>query len=542
MRLIQNKWLLSISTAFLLIVAWPRGGFAPLLLIAFIPFFFLDEQLLKSEKKRPSWRAFRWGYFTFFLWNIITTWWIWNSTPFGAIMAILLNTLFQSFVYMAYFATRRALKMRSYGLLLFPLFWIAFEWWHMNWDLSWPWLNLGNGFGAYPKMIQWYEFTGILGGSLWVLLVNILAFFIIKGVHSEVFNVKDRILHIVSFVLVLIIPLTLSYVIFSNYQEKGSPIEVVVVQPNHDPWTEQYGMPQSEILKHVLDLGASKADTATRYIVYPESTLYDDIWVDRIDSTPAILTIKNFLKAYPQTSVVIGSSTYEYYGKEKKTETARTFTDRKEYYDAYNTAICIDTIHPCSYYHKSKLVPGPEKLPFPSLLRPLQDVAFNLGGTVGSLGLMKERKALGAPFQKVKTGVAICYESIYGEFVAGYIKNGAGLLFVITNDGWWGNTAGHRQHLVFSSLRAIETRRDVARSANTGISAFINQKGEITEETPYWQEAVIKKTLHANNEVTFYVQYGDYLGRIAAYASVLLFLGGRVQRVIKKKDLRDLNS
>ncbi|HML86425.1 MAG TPA: hypothetical protein PKE52_14820, partial [Bacteroidales bacterium] len=70
------------------------------------------------------------------------------------------------------YATRRALKMRSYGLLLFPLFWIAFEWWHMNWDLSWPWLNLGNGFGAYPKMIQWYEFTGILGGSLWVLLVN----------------------------------------------------------------------------------------------------------------------------------------------------------------------------------------------------------------------------------------------------------------------------------------------------------------------------------------------------------------------------------
>ncbi|MCE1166710.1 MAG: apolipoprotein N-acyltransferase [Sphingobacteriia bacterium] len=542
MRLLQNKWFLSFSSAILLIAAWPRDGFAPLLLVALIPFFFLDDQLLKSEKKRPAWRAFRWGYFTFFIWNVVTTWWIWNSTPFGAIMAILLNSLFQAFVYMAYFSTRKALRMKAHGLLLFPLFWIAFEWWHMNWDLSWPWLNLGNGFGAYPMLVQWYEYTGILGGSMWVLLVNILAFFTIKGFYKSASNIKDKVLYASSLIVLLIVPIIVSLVIYSRYKEKGSAVEVVVVQPNHDPWTEQYGMPQSEILKHVLELGASKAGPDTRYIVYPESTLYDDIWVDRIDSTPAILSIKNFLRQYPKLSVIIGSSTYEYYGKEKKSETARTFSDRKEYYDAYNTAICIDSQYPSNYYHKSKLVPGPEKLPFPSLLRPLQDVAFNLGGTVGSLGLMKERRAMGSPFQEVKVGVAICYESIYGEFVSGYVKNGAGLIFVITNDGWWGNTAGHRQHLVFSSLRSIETRRDIARSANTGISAFINQKGEILDETPYWKEAVIKQTLHANQEITFYVQYGDYIGRIAGYASVLLFLGGFVQRVIKKKGSLAVNN
>ncbi len=540
MKLLQNKWFLSISSAILLIAAWPRDGFAPLLLVAFMPFFFLDDQLIKCDKKRPAWRAFRWGYFTFFIWNIVTTWWIWNSTPFGAIMAILLNSLFQAFVYMAYFATRKALRMKAHGLLLFPLFWIAFEWWHMNWDLSWPWLNLGNGFGSYPMLVQWYEYTGILGGSMWVLLVNILAFFTIRGFYNSASKIKDRILYTSSLIGLIIIPIISSLVIYSHYKEKGSPVEVVVVQPNHDPWTEQYGMPQSEILKHVLELAASKASAETRYVVYPESTLYDDIWVDRIDSTPAIFSIKNFLRQYPKMSVIIGSSTYEYYGKEKKSETARTFSDRKEYYDAYNTAICIDSQYPSNYYHKSKLVPGPEKLPFPALLRPLQDVAFNLGGTVGSLGLMKERKAMGSPFQDVKVGVAICYESIYGEFVSGYVKNGAGLIFVITNDGWWGNTAGHRQHLVFSSLRSIETRRDIARSANTGISAFINQKGEILEETPYWQEAVIKKTLHANQEITFYVQYGDYIGRIAAYSTLLLFIGGLVQRIIRRKRTPDI--
>ena len=124
----------------------------------------------------------------------------------------------------------------------------------------------------------------------------------------------------------------------------------------------------------------------------------------------------------------------------------------------------------------------------------------------------------------MKVAPVICYESVYGEFLAGYIRKGAQLIFVITNDGWWGDTPGYKQHFTFSQLRAVETRRSVARSANTGTSAFINQRGEASLMTAYWEPAVIRASINANDKITFYVRYGDYIARISAYVSALLLL------------------
>ncbi len=110
-------------------------------------------------------------------------------------------------------------------------------------------------------------------------------------------------------------------------------------------------------------------------------------------------------------------------------------------------------------------------------------------------------------------------ESIYGEYSTEYVRRGGNLFFVITNDGWWGNTAGHKQHLQYARLRSIEARRDLAQSANTGTSAFINQRGDISQQTEWWKPAVIEATLYANDEMTFYVRYGDYIGRAAIFVT-----------------------
>jgi apolipoprotein N-acyltransferase len=118
----------------------------------------------------------------------------------------------------------------------------------------------------------------------------------------------------------------------------------------------------------------------------------------------------------------------------------------------------------------------------------------------------------------------ICYESVYGDFVADYVKNGATLIGIITNDGWWSDSPGHLQHLQYATLRAIETRRDIARSANTGISGFINQKGEITQQTGWWVQAVSRATVHLNEELTFYVRYGELIGPACQVLAVLLLV------------------
>ncbi|MFP4047906.1 MAG: nitrilase-related carbon-nitrogen hydrolase, partial [Bacteroidales bacterium] len=121
------------------------------------------------------------------------------------------------------------------------------------------------------------------------------------------------------------------------------------------------------------------------------------------------------------------------------------------------------------------------------------------------------------------------YESVFGEYVSSYVRKGADVIFILTNDGWL-RSPGYMQHLHFARLRAIETRRDIARSANTGISAFINQKGELLKTTEWWERNALKGTLNANNEQTFYVEYGDYIGRVSTFLAVfaLLYLIAKV--------------
>jgi apolipoprotein N-acyltransferase len=175
-------------------------------------------------------------------------------------------------------------------------------------------------------------------------------------------------------------------------------------------------------------------------------------------------------------------------------------------------------------YHKSKLTPGVEIMPYAKYLGFIENLAIDLGGTVGSLGTDDIRKVFVSSEDSLRVSAVICYESVYGEFFAEFARSGAELIFIVTNDGWWGNTPGHRQHFSYARLRAVETRRSIARSANTGISAFINQRGDVLQESAYWVPAVLKENINANNRVTFYSKYGDYLARISAFVAVLLLL------------------
>jgi hypothetical protein len=138
------------------------------------------------------------------------------------------------------------------------------------------------------------------------------------------------------------------------------------------------------------------------------------------------------------------------------------------------------------YYHKSKLVPGTEQLPFVNTIPFLESLAISLdeNSASGTLGKSDRAMALG---DGVKVAPVICYESIYGDYVSDYVGDGAQWLAVVTNDAWWRNTAGHKQHFSYAKLRAIEQRKWVARAANTGISGFINPLGESVMESVWYQ-------------------------------------------------------
>jgi len=177
-------------------------------------------------------------------------------------------------------------------------------------------------------------------------------------------------------------------------------------------------------------------------------------------------------------NVLVGASTYKMFGHgEQKTATARQIRNEHVYYDAYNSAVFIPDSGQVQVYHKTKLVPGAEKTPFPKLLDKLASFMLDLGGTSGSLGT--ENKVRQFEVNEMSIQPLICYESIYGD-----MKNGnTSLIAIITNDGWWKNTAGYKQHFEYARLRAVEQRKMIVRSANTGISGVISAYGQVIERT-----------------------------------------------------------
>ncbi len=553
--------LLSLLSGVILSLAWPERGFPALLFVGLVPMLFIEDYITRHPEKFIKFSLLFYAYPGFLLWNLLTTWWIANSTLVGAVMAIVLNSLFMSIIFQAFHFTRKKLHSPLAGYAALVSYWIAFEYLHLNWDLNWPWLNLGNGFATYYKWVQWYEYTGAFGGTLWVLVANIIALQLMKKLQmtnyqlpmTNFFRRVSRVtpshpvtlspchpvtllpchpvtlspcylVTLLLFPLWLALPILSSFIIYNNYDEKKSPVNFVVVQPNIDPYSEQYSLPPDEVIKRIMALALPETDSNTNFLVAPESAIQESMWENDLTSFTSIRLLKQAIAPYPNLNMLVGGSTfYQLVPGESRKRWSRKFTDSDNAYYAYNAAIMLNSLDSLQLYHKSKLTPGVEILPSFKGFKWLEKFAIDLGGTVGSLGMDSIRKVY-MTVGTVKVGPAICYESIFGEFFGEFVRNGAQIMIIITNDGWWGNTAGHRQHFSFAHLRAIETRRSIARSANTGISALIDQRGDARQVTAYWAPAVIKGTLNANDKITFYVAHGDYLARFFSYLAGLLIL------------------
>ncbi len=526
--------LLSLLSGIILSIAWPLRGFPVLLFIGFVPLLFIEDYISNNREKFNKFACFFYVFPGFFIWNLLTTWWIYHATFFGVSMAVFFNTLFMAVVFNLFHITKRNLINNNHGYLAYIAYWLCFEYFHMNWDLSWSWLTLGNGFAPVTKWVQWYEYTGHLGGSVWIIIANISIYKLVRNILKKSKEIRKIIVLSVTSLLIIVIPIIISLSIYYNYEEVEDPVDIVIIQPNIDPYLEQYITSPAIITNRILNLARQKVDSEVDFVVAPESSIQEYLWHDRMEYSRSIDSLRQFLKNYPDLSFVIGLSSRDMIDDTNNLpEAARKI--RNGYYQEFNTGILLDNYCDIQIYHKSKHVPGVEKMPYPKLFKPLKNFAIDLGGTIGTIGVSEERTVFISGKDSVKIAPVICYESIYGEFCAKFVRNGAELIFIITNDGWWEETAGHRQHMEYSRLRTIETRRSLARSANTGISAFINQRGDVFQRTKYWEPDVIRQKINRNSKLTFYVIFGDYLGRIFMYISALLILVTIVMKVKNKR-------
>ncbi len=485
----------------LLILAWKT----PFSLLIFPAFGIVWHLLFKPQK-----RLFLSLYALFALWNLATTYWIANAHFLGVIATVFINGALMAF---ALWFGRRASEL----LVRFPWFqrrvwmhhlpivssWMALEELHDHWGLAFPWLNLGHTFNTVPQLVQFYQWTGASGGSLWVLLVA-------ASTSMAIAKKENRRYSLALFSVPIAVSLALYF--WQPAPKESGRLQVAIVQPNIEANHEKWSLPERAQIDKVRQLLAAAIDTPSSIdlVVLPETFLpsprLEGTFPSRAEDRQWVNVARDFGK-----SVVFGATTYTF----QDTPDAYNRPYGKKYYTLFNTALFLgaqDSLP--QYYHKGKLVAGGETMPFIKLLKPFFGPwAVELGGTSNTLGISSERKVFEDPATGLRLAPIICWENEFSHYATAYSRQGANLLAVITNDGWWGNTDGHRQHLRLSSLRAIEQRKQVVRSANTGISAFINEKGTVGRTLSWEQQGVLVQSVPLYEGKSLYVRTGNWIGK-----------------------------
>jgi apolipoprotein N-acyltransferase len=522
-------------------LAFPPLPLGPLALVAWLPLLAVLEvwrptQRLRSARLKRYLRLLRYSYLSLLLWNLIGCYWLLFtghgmdlSTQIQGIisgtLAIVLNPLLQAVPVLLFVFLRRRVPLAAALGLLAALF-VTFEFIHFNWELTWSWLTLGHAFSMMPWYIQYLEYTGVLGASAFILLTN-AALLVLSKTAVQAWQIpRAAWLGLAGW---LLFPLMLYPLLTregrSVYEAKGE-LMTRVVQPNIDPYGAKFGglTPQAQLSRMDSLLSAGRHERIQLGIL-PETA------IPRGVSEQNLLTnryTQQLLQRCRRDSmdILTGIVTYRFYRDQPRAALPASAECNANYcHDNWNAAVLLQPQMPQQpkIYQKARLVPFSERTPYLEELTFLQRFNIDLGGSFGSYALPDSMVEF-TTSQGYEITPAICYESIFGGYLRDQVADGASLICIITNDGWWNQTSGYLQHAAYARLRAIETRRAIARSANTGESSFIDPQGFMHQPTAWGTMATLDRRLPILTAQTFYVRHGSFLGKFCLIVSIASLL------------------
>ncbi len=539
-------------------VGWvPRS--APFLVLVGLMGFWL---LWFQSKRAHHWLATT--YVFLLLWNGLTTFWIYKATLPGALFTVVANALlYWLVVAVCGWWVRQNLSLRL-GTWSVLVGWLAMEWIHFHWELHWPWLTLGFALAQTPWFVQWYEWTGVQGGSLWLLVLSLVG---VQTIHWErSVHFRGRAAFWFGFLIVvpIAISLFLGWRATHLWKEGGRcPLRLGahILQPNVDPYSEKFVTQAGVLNRELLALARAsfrsvEVDSGLpQLIVTPETAVPIGIWLHKIQQDTLLLPWREWARRHPCLHIILGFNGMQRYTRETVTPTARVVPLGGDTlrYDAFNSALLIapDTWW---VYHKALLVPGVETLPWHKWTAPLLgDLMLDLGGISGTLGTptvfpqlrLKVRSCSQSGNSPVRSSgqgnehaltilTVICYESVFPEYLRDRLHDSTALIAIITNDGWWGRTDGHRQHFHYARVQAITFRKWIVRAANTGISGVIDPLGQIIARTQYDEQTFLYREVPLCPGKTFFARVGNAIGRTAIFLWVLLLVLTGVARLSQR--------
>ncbi|MEX2640301.1 MAG: apolipoprotein N-acyltransferase [Balneolales bacterium] len=495
----DSKWGLSIAAGFLLGLSFPPFPFPFLMFPAFT--FLLRMCDLTSSYREVAYA----GFAGFAAWNLVATYWLLVATVAAGIPAIIANSILMTIPLAVMKLARERFDQPLLIAFLQASAWVTFEFLHHRWDLAWPWLTLGNGFSGAVPFIQYISITGVLGISFWVVFVSSLIYYALSKPSRRLVSITC---------LAFVLPLILSLAMFRAWDDQPvDTLQVAVMQPNYDSYLNMAGYEDIyEPLENLLEFTDSVKTEDTAFTLWPENALIGN--VER--GYPSAMD--NLIMEYAEKwdfPVISGASVIRYYDEEEDADLYRGYYRGKPY-NVFNAAVAHYPDRTITHYEKGKLVPFIERLPFVDFLSRFEFTGVDWGA-IAIFGKGIDHTLFDINGHSVPA--LICYDSVYPDWVRQFTLEGAGLITVITNDGWWGHTSGHIQHYDYARLRAIENRRTVIRSANNGLSGAIGPTGKAHVKTEYWTRNGFTYDALVYDTLTFYTRHGDLIGWMSLFST-----------------------
>lgn len=505
----RRSWLLVGLGALGLAASYPPFHLPALSFVALAPAVLLVRQAAAEADAR---RAFRWGFWYGFVAHGLVLYWLvvalWHFTPLSA-----LGYLATIFFLGIWYGTLFWLVVRARGRLprvplwvALPIVWTGVEWaiGHQG-DVRFPWLGAGTSLADAPVLVQWADIAGARGVTLWVVWCNVA----LVETFAERRGMWGR-----GGVVVRVLPVVLTVLLawgYGTWRMRTLPTRdvgvVALIQPN-EGFREKLDPARADsVVAKLFDLTRrARALSRPDLVIWPEVAVPDFLFRHRgWDTTIAALAREG------HTPILTGGLYVR--------ELSDGSYDFRHY---YNAAFFYDSTgdrRRWPVYGKHYLVPIVERVPFvnPEWFRRVNW----FGGFSRGTELPIYRANVG------RFGVIICYESIFEDLPRRYRQTGAEFLVNITNDKWYGRTAGPYQHASHLVLRAIETRLGIARAANSGISEFIDPLGRVYHATRLETESIEAiDRLRTSDVVTLYTRWGDWVGTLAVLGTLGLLVAG----------------
>ncbi len=508
---------LLLFSSVMLVLSWPPINLTYLIFFSLVPLIFICESSELSAKIKLILI-----YIALLLFNIGTTYWIYKLVLTNGIILHLVVPAIQIIPFLILILFNGKGRMNYLKSLLFICTWLSVEYLQINWKLAYPFLNFGNSLASQAIIIQWYEYTGVLGGSLWILVVNMVIYKILTIlISSQGRQNKKLIKYSIALAIIFSTPIFISFVIYNNIikseNHNSRTVVVLAVHPNLDCYNEKYNKSPEELVDDHLKITLNGITDSTVYVLWPENAIVGIGWYSEMHKSKLLKKIIKELEDFKNIKLITGATVYEL--SDSKDVNANFSTKVNQWFNTYNSAIQIDlSNNSISHRTKEKLVPFEESNPFPKFKK-LTAMLFQSLGKFN----FSSRKYNDRVFQsdKANTVTLICYELLFGEYVSSLVKQGGEAVFVILNEGWYDNATASSQFMYYTCLRAIENRKSIVRSSNKGITCMIDSKGEIQTIIANDDKSFLQATIKLNKTKTFYMYFGDYLGKIA---SILLFL------------------